>query len=174
MRAAFNGMSGLDHRRPGLAYAACMDRDLYAEIICDGHHVSYLMIELLLKLKGCRRSILITDSVAATGMCPGVYNLGGIEVNVSADGKVTKGDGGLAGSTLTLDRAVRNVVKHLRMPLPEVIYMASTAPAAMLGLGGAKGSLGPGKDADFIILDANLEVIATYMRGEKVYARVKC
>jgi N-acetylglucosamine-6-phosphate deacetylase len=52
-----------NHRRPGLAYAACMDRDLYAEIICDGHHVSYLMIELLFKLKGCRRSILITDSI---------------------------------------------------------------------------------------------------------------
>ncbi|MGE5529234.1 MAG: N-acetylglucosamine-6-phosphate deacetylase [Patescibacteria group bacterium] len=165
---AFNGMVGLDHRHPGLAYAACMDRDLYTELICDGHHVNYLMAKLLLQLRGYEKTILITDSLSAAGMPPGTYALGDLRVDVTADGRITKWDGGLAGSTLTLDRAVRNVVRHLGLPLHEAVYMASTAPAEMLGMG-RKGRLGPGLDADFIVLDEELNVVATYLRGRKVF-----
>ncbi|MGE5583641.1 MAG: N-acetylglucosamine-6-phosphate deacetylase [Bacillota bacterium] len=165
----FNGMVGLDHRRPGLAYSACMDRDLYSEIICDGYHVSYPMIELFLRLKGYRRAILITDSLPAAGMSPGEYTLGDLKVNVTIDGKITKADGGLAGSTLTLDQAVRNLIYRLELPLHEAIYMASAAPAAMLGIDCFKGSLSPGKDADFIVLDSGLKVVATYIQGRRMF-----
>jgi N-acetylglucosamine-6-phosphate deacetylase len=166
----FNGMVGLDHRHPGLAYAACMDQDIYGEIICDGHHVSFPMIQLFLHLKGYQRSIIITDSIAATGMPPGSsYTLGDVQVNVSNDGRVTKPDGGLAGSILTMDQAVRNLVQHLDLPLHEVIYMASTAPATMLGIDQFKGSLKENKDADFIILDSDLAVVATYIKGQNLF-----
>lgn len=165
----FNGMNGLDHRNPGLAYAGCMDPDLYGEIICDGHHVGFPMIKLFFKLKDYRRAVLITDSIAAAGMAPGSYTLGGIAIDVSAAGKVTKADGGLAGSILTLDQAVRNVVRHLGVPLSEAVAMASAVPAELLGIGDSKGSLGPGKDADFIVLNPELTVTATYLKGQNVF-----
>lgn len=167
----FNGMIGLDHRHPGLAYSACMDQDIYSEIICDGYHVSYPMLKLFFKLKGYQKTILITDSMAATGMSPGSsYTLGDIQVNVTNDGRVTKKDGGLAGSTLSMDQAVRNIVRHLEMPLHEAIYMASTAPAKMLGIDQFKGSLQLNKDADFVVLDSDLKVIATYMKGRNMFS----
>ena len=165
----FNGMVGLDHRHPGLAYAACMDRDLYGEIICDGYHVNYSMIELFLQLKGYQRAILVTDSMGAAGMPPGSYTLGDIHVNVSSGGKVTKADGGLAGSVLTMDQAVRNLVNHLNIPLHEAFFMASSAPAAMLGIDRFKGGVGIHKEADFIILDSDLNVMATYMKGRNLF-----
>ena len=165
----FNGMRGLDHRTPGLAYAGCMDPDLYAEIICDGYHVSFLMVKLFLKLKGYRKAILITDSIAAAGMPPGSYTLGDIAIQVSAAGKVIKEDGALAGSILTLDQAVRNVVHYLKIPLSEAIYMASAAPAELLGIADRKGSLRPGKDADFIVFDRDLAVTATYIQGRNLF-----
>lgn len=165
----FNGMIGLDHRHPGLAYSACMDQDIYGEIICDGYHVSYPMLKLFFKLKGYQKSILITDSIAAMGMPPGsLHTLGGIQVNVTDDGRVTKMDGGLAGSTLSMDQAVRNLVHHLDMPLHDAIYMASTAPAQMLGIDLFKGSLRLNKDADFVVLDTDLKVIATYIKGRNM------
>lgn len=167
----FNGMNGLDHRLPGLAYAACMDRDLFAEIICDGHHVSYLMAKLFFQLKDRQKSVLITDSLAATGMPRGMYTLGDIQVELAADGKATKWDGGLAGSTITLDQAVRNLVQILNLPLHEAILMASTVPARMLGMDRFKGCLGPGKDADFIVLNSDLNVIATYIKGKNMFSK---
>ena len=170
----FNGMVGLDHRHPGLAYAACMDRDLYGEIICDGYHVNYSMIELFLQLKGYQRAILVTDSMGAAGMPPGSYTLGDIHVNVSSGGKVTKADGGLAGSVLTMDQAVRNLVNHLNIPLHEAFFMASSAPAAMLGIDRFKGGVGIHKEADFIILDSDLNVMATYMKGRNLFKAGEC
>lgn len=167
----FNGMNGLHHRTPGLAYAACMDQDLYAEIICDGFHVAYPMLELFFKLKGYDKSILVTDSILATGMAPGSYQLGGIEVTLNEEGKVYKADGGLAGSTLTMDKAVRNLVNNLDIAIEKVVKMASLNPAKLLGIDKSKGSLSDGKDADFIVLDDNLEVQATFIKGKNVFKK---
>jgi N-acetylglucosamine-6-phosphate deacetylase len=166
----FNGMGGLDHRHPGLAYSACMDRDIYAEIICDGHHVSFPMIQLLLELKGYQHSILITDSLPSTGMPSGSScTLGDVQVSVSPDGRVTKPDGGLAGSVLTMDQGVRNLVRNLDIPLYQAVYMASTAPATMLGINQSKGSISLNKDADFIVMDSNLKIVAMYIKGRHVF-----
>jgi N-acetylglucosamine-6-phosphate deacetylase len=166
----FNGMGGLDHRHPGLAYSACMDQDIYAEIICDGHHVSFPMIQLLLQLKGYQHSILITDSLPAAGMPPGSsFTLGDVRLSVSPDGRVIKPDGGLAGSILTMDQGVRNLVQNLDIPLYQAVYMASTAPATMLGINQSKGSIGRNKDADFIVMDSNLKIMATFVKGQNVF-----
>lgn len=168
----FNGMIGLDHREPGLAYAACFDDDLYAEIICDGFHVDYLMLALFFKLKGYQKPVLITDAMLAAGMPPGsAYRLGNIEVTVNEDGKVVKEDGGLASSTLTLDKAVRNIVQYVGVPLDKAIQMASLNPAKLLGIDDKKGSIKEGKDADFIVLNSELEVMETYIKGENLYRK---
>ena len=163
-------MHGLHHRNPGLAYAPVW-RKTYAEIICDGFHVAYPMLRLFFELKGFERAILITDSMAATGMKPGFYQLGGIDVIVTADGRVCKGDGGLAGSTLTMDQAVRNIVAHLNVPVEKAIQMSSLNSARMLGIDQEKGGLAYGKDADFIVLNENLEVQATYIKGQSVFTK---
>lgn len=168
----FNGMVGLHHREPGLAYAGCMDKDLYAEIICDGFHVTYPMLDLFFKLKGFEKPVLITDAMLATGMPPGSsYTLGNITVTVNEEGKVVKADGGLASSTLTMDRAVRNIVNNLNIPVEKAVQMASLNPAKLLGIDDKKGSLAEGKDADFIVLNSELEVMATYIKGKNVYKR---
>lgn len=166
---SFNGMRGLHHRKPGLAYAACMDEDLFSEIICDGFHVIYPMLSLFFKLKGYDKSILVTDSMVATGMAPGTsYKLGDIEVTVNKEGKVYKKDGTLAGSTLTLDKAVQNIVSNLEVPLERAVQMASLNPARLLEIDNNKGSIEPGKDADFIVLEKNLSVKKTYLSGQEV------
>lgn len=166
----FNGMTGLHHRKPGLAYAGCMDQDLFAEIICDGFHVSYPMLKLFFNLKGYAKPILITDAMLAVGMPPGSsYTLGQIKVTVHKEGKVVKDDGGLASSTLTMDKAVRNIVQELDIPLEKAVHMASLNPAKMLDIDDKKGSIAVGKDADFIILDSQLNVRYTYIRGKNLY-----
>jgi N-acetylglucosamine-6-phosphate deacetylase len=166
----FNGMVGLHHREPGLAYAGCMDKDLYAEIICDGFHVTYPMLALFFKLKGFEKAVLITDAILATGMPPGpFYSQSNIKITVDEEGKVFKANGGLAGSTLTMDRAVWNIVNNLNIPLEKAVQMASLIPAKLLGIADKKGSLAEGKDADFIVLNTELKVIATYIKGKNVY-----
>lgn len=169
----FNGMKGLHHRQPGLAYAGCMDEDLFAEIICDGFHIIFPVLKLFFKLRGYENTVLITDSMLAAGMPAGTtYKLGGIEVTVSPEGKVFKEDGGLAGSTLTMAKAVSNLVTELKIPLVQAIKMASLNPAQLIKVDESKGSLEQGKDADFIVLNQGLEVMATYNNGEKVYSNM--
>jgi len=166
----FNGMVGLHHRQPGLSLAGCIENRLYSEIICDGFHISYPMLYLYFKLRDRNKAILITDSMAATGMTPGSsYEIGGIDVTVDENGKVFKDDGGLAGSTLTLDKAVRNIVHNLNIPLKDAVQLASLNPAKLLGISDRKGSLAAGKDADFVVLNDELNVMSTYIKGEKVY-----
>ena len=167
---SFNGMVGLHHRNPGLAYAACMDQELYAEIICDGIHVSYSMLELFFKLKDFSKIILITDSVLAAGLKAGSYKKhNNIILKVTEDGRVYNNNGNLAGSTLTMDQALKNTVTNLEIPLIKAVQMAALNPAKLLGVSDQKGSLKVGKDADFVILNNDLDVKATYIKGEKVF-----
>lgn len=165
----FNAMSGLHHRTPGVAGAALLSRDLYAELIADGIHVHPAAMRLLIRAKGRERVMLVTDSMSAADMLDGHYAFGGHEVTV-LDGIARLPDGTLASSTLTMEAAVRNVVRLCQVPLVDAVYMAATTPAEAMGLGEQTGSLRAGLEADLAILDPSLRPVATWVAGEPVFA----
>jgi N-acetylglucosamine-6-phosphate deacetylase len=157
---AFNAMRPFAHRDPGILGAVLTDDRVQAEIIADGVHVSPPALQLLLRSKGVANTLLVTDAVSATGMCPGRYFLGGIEITLGDDPATgllccRNSEGRLAGSVLTQDRAVRNMVALGGVTLQEAVRMASWNPARLLGLEKRKGSLHPGADADLVVLESN-------------------
>lgn len=162
----YNGMRGLHHREPG-ALGAVFDSDIFAELICDGIHVHFAALRTLLKIKGVEKSILITDSMRAAGMDEGVYDLGGQQVFVK-DGQARLADGTIAGSTLTLDRAVYNAVKQLGVTIPEAVRMASYNPAVLLGIDDM-GEIKKGNMADIILFDENIKIKGMYISGERIF-----
>jgi N-acetylglucosamine-6-phosphate deacetylase len=159
----FNAMRSLDHRDPGLLGAVLTDRAVTADIIVDGIHVDPLMVDLFLRAKGVEGAVLITDAISATGMPDGTYMLGGLEVRVH-DGRC-EFDGRLAGSVLTLDRAVRNTMKFTNLSLQNVIRMASLNPASVLRIAKRKGNLSVGADADIAVFTPAGEVVRTIVGG---------
>lgn len=161
----FNAMRPLHHRDPGLLGFALSDREHYAEIIADGEHVDPSLVAMFVRLKGIDRAILVSDGISATGCPEGKYVLGTLTVDV-ANGRCMLG-GHLAGSVLTLDRAVRNVAHYTGWPLAMAAQLASRNPARMLGLE-RKGQLAAGSDADIVVLSPQGNVVATYIGGEKV------
>lgn len=160
----FNAMRALDHREPGLLGVVLDDRNLYAELICDGIHVDPLLVRLFYRAKGADRSILITDAMSAAGMPDGVYKLGGLDVTVK-DGTCMRG-GGLAGSVLTLDQAIRNFVEFTGAPYRVAVRYASENPAHLAGFGDDYGDLSPGRAANIAVLLASGEVQATILNGQ--------
>ncbi len=165
----FNGMEPLHHRRPGAVGAALTLPELTCELIADDIHVHPAVLDLAWRAKGTDGIALITDAMRGTGMPDGTYTLGGLEVHV-ADGVARLPSGNLAGSTLTLDRAVRNMMAATGLPLCEALRMATTVPAGVLELGGQKGALAAGYDADVVVLDTDGHVHLTVVGGEVVYA----
>ena len=161
----FNAMRPLDHREPGILGVVLDDGNLYAELICDGVHVAPEIVRLWLKAKGPDRGILITDSMAAAGMPDGEYTLGGLPVTVA--GGVCLADGVLAGSVLTLDRAVANLRTMTGTDLPTAIRLASTNPARMAGFVDV-GEVRAGLFADLNRFDRDGRLIQTYVRGVPV------
>jgi N-acetylglucosamine-6-phosphate deacetylase len=159
----FNAMRPLDHREPGIIGEVLSDDGITADMIVDGIHVDPAVVELFLKAKGPERAVLITDAISATGMPDGRYHLGPIEVDLK-DGKCTSG-GSLAGSVLTMDRAVRNVTKFSRWSLRDAVRAATLNPARAVGLAGHHGILAAGAEADFIVLSPAGDVIKTIVRG---------
>jgi N-acetylglucosamine-6-phosphate deacetylase len=155
-------MTGLHHREPGVAGAALLCDQLFAEIIADGVHVHPDVMRLVIRVKGRERVMLITDSMSATELSDGTYALGGQEVYVRG-GRASLGNGTLAGSTLTLDQAVRTVVHLCGVPLHDAVSMASAVPAHAIGLGDHKGQIRPGYDADFTVLDAGLRPVRSIL-----------
>lgn len=165
----FNGMSGLHHREPGMVGAA-MATDAISELICDGHHVNPNAAGILMNVKGRDKIALITDCMSAGGMDNGDYMLGDFPVIVK-DGTARLKDGGsLAGSILKLKEAVKNVVDWEIADIFEAIQMASLVPAKSVGIDNVCGKLHEGYEADFIVLDYDLNLKATYLNGEKVYS----
>jgi N-acetylglucosamine-6-phosphate deacetylase len=160
----FNGMSPLHHREPGIAGAAMNLKDVYAEIICDGHHVHPVAANILMNARGRDQSVMVTDCMMAGGMTEGNYLLGEFPVEVKAGAARIEG-GSLAGSILQLKDAVKNVVNWGIATPEEAIYMASTAPAKSIGLDGECGKIAEGYAADFIVLNPDLDLIATYLDG---------
>jgi len=165
---AFNGMLGLHHREPGTLGGVLSDERIYCQIIVDGVHVHPAMVKLLVRAKGPGRTILITDAMRAAGLSDGEYDLGGQAVTVR-DGVARIANGSLAGSTLTLDVALRNVIAFAGLSLAEALPMATSVPAEALNLAGHKGTLAVGADADIALLNPDLTVSATLVAGRVVY-----
>lgn len=164
----FNAMRGLHHREPGTVGAALELPRLTCELIADGIHVEPAALRLAVKARGRRGVVLITDAMMAAGLGDGEYRLGPQPVSVRG-GAARLADGTLAGSVLTMDRAVANMVRLAGVPLPAAVAMASLQPARALGLQRRKGSLEPGKDADVVVLDGSLRARLTLVEGQVVY-----
>jgi N-acetylglucosamine-6-phosphate deacetylase len=164
----FNGMSGLHHREPGMAGAAMSIPDVFAEVICDGHHVHPAVINILMNARGRKETVLVTDCMMAGGMPEGRYQLGEFPVEVK-DGAARLESGSLAGSILQLIDAVKNVVDWGIATPDEAIYMASTAPAKSIQQDGECGRIAAGFDADFIVLTPQFKLMATYLDGNCRY-----
>jgi N-acetylglucosamine-6-phosphate deacetylase len=159
----FNAMRPFSHRDSGVIGAVLTAPEVTAELIADGVHVDSAAMRVLLAAKGVERTILVSDGTAATGMPDGSYRLGTLAVSV-AGGVCRNSEGRLAGSTLTLDRAVRTIVA-LGIPLNDAVRMATLNPARLLGEQRRKGVIAPGADADLVLLDENLAVRGVVCRG---------
>jgi N-acetylglucosamine-6-phosphate deacetylase len=159
----FNAMRPLDHRDPGIVGEVLTDNQLSADIIADGIHVSPAVVQLFLNAKGFDRSVLITDATAAAGMPDGRYKLGPIEVEVK-DGRCTV-DGKLAGSVLTMDRAVRNVASFGGWSLQNAVRAATLNPARAVGVSQQQGMLSIGAEANIAVLSPTGEVRKTIVGG---------
>jgi len=159
----YNAMRPFSHRDAGVIGAVLTTPGVTAELIADGVHVEETAMRLLLQAKGAGGVILISDGISATGMPDGTYMLGSFEVTVSG-GVCRNAEGKLAGSTLTLDRALRNIV-GLGAPLSDALRMLTLNPATLLGIESKKGSLRAGADADIVLLDDALNVTQVWTRG---------
>jgi N-acetylglucosamine-6-phosphate deacetylase len=166
----FNGMDGLHHRTPGTVGGILTDERIYAQVIADGIHLHPAIVKLVIQAKGVERTILISDAMRAAGMPDGTYDLGGQAISVSG-GIARTAAGGLAGSTLTMDAAVRNAIKFAGVSLPQALAMASRVPAQAMGIDQAKGKIEPGADADLILFDDDLNIHLTMVMGQVVYER---
>jgi N-acetylglucosamine-6-phosphate deacetylase len=157
----FNAMRAYDHREPGILGVVLDRADLYADLICDGLHVSAEAVRLWFKVKGPERGILITDCLEAAGMPDGTYKLGQTVVRVRG-ATCTTDEGVLAGSVISLDRAVANFQKMTGAGLPMASRLASVNPTRMLGL---QEVLEAGSAADFNVYDDQKRKVATILRG---------
>lgn len=157
----YNAMRPLDHKEPGILGVVLTTDEIYAELICDGIHNTSEMVRLWWRAKGPDRAILITDAMSATGMPEGVYQLGGFPVQV-ADGKAML-NGVLAGSVLTLDRALTNFVQFTGATVEQGLRLLTANPAAMIGAD--SGSLAIGAPADFVAVDGAGKLVGSVVGG---------
>ena len=162
----FNGMTGLDHRKPGVVGAA-LSGNVTTELIADMFHVHRGLFGLLYHIKG-DRLILITDCIRAGGRPDGEYDLGGQPVSVKGI-ECRLADGTIAGSVLRMNHAVRNFAGNAGIEVWQAVRLASLNPARVIGADGTKGSLEPGKDADIIIFDDDFEITRTIRGGRTIY-----
>ncbi len=165
---AFNAMRPLDHREPGILGTVLTCDELFAELICDGVHTAPEMVRLWWRAKGQKRAILVTDAMSAAGMPDGEYRLGGVAVTVK-QGRATTGSS-LAGSVLTLDRALANFVAFTGARVPQGLPLLTANPAAMTGLESEAGSLAAGRKANLVAVSAEGKLIATFLNGVPVGA----
>ena len=163
----FNGMTGLNHRDPGVVGAA-LTTDTYCEFICDTIHITKDLFQFILDSKTKDKVVLITDSMEAGGLEDGTYSLGGQAVIVK-DGAARLESGSLAGSVSSLNSMVRNFYKNTNLKLNEAVHLASLNPARSIGIDEYKGSLDIGKDADIAIFDENLNCKMTISSGEIIF-----
>ena len=165
----YNGMSGLHHRNPGMVGAALSLDKVFAEMICDGHHVHPAAARVVTRARGPKETVLITDCMRAGGMGEGQSRLGEFEVVVKDGTARLKDTGNLAGSILELKQGVKNVVDWGLVSPAEALRMASLTPAQSVGIESVCGRIAPGYEADFIVVSDQLELEATYLDGELRY-----
>lgn len=166
----FNGMTGLNHRDPGVVGAA-LTTDVYCEIISDTIHITKDLFQFILDSKGKERVVLITDSMEAGGLEDGRYSLGGQAVIVK-DGAARLESGSLAGSVLSLNKMLKNFYENTNLNINEAIHLASLNPAKSINMDKNKGSLEIGKDADIAIFDNNFDCYMTIVNGEIVFKQM--
>jgi N-acetylglucosamine-6-phosphate deacetylase len=159
----FNAMRALDHREPGILGVVLTTDSLFAELICDGIHNTPEMVKIWWRCKGLERAILITDAMSAAGMPDGDYQLGGLTVQV-ANGMATLGDV-LAGSVLTLDKALTNFMEFTGASMEQGLRLLTANPAAMTGFGGTAGSLVVGGAANLVAVDSMGRLMASFVNG---------
>ena len=164
----FNGMIPLHHRRPGLLGAVLTCDEINAELIADGQHVSPAVMKILLRCKGVDRVHLITDNTIWAGMPNGTYEDGDRTV-VKEDRRVYVVGGTFVGSVAPMNLCVGNIVHSVGYSLAEAVKMASLIPAVVIGVDDRKGSLEPAKDADLVVVDEEVEVYITMIKGQEVY-----
>jgi N-acetylglucosamine-6-phosphate deacetylase len=164
----YNGMPPLHHRNPGAVGAVLTDDRIFAQVIVDGIHIHPAMINLVVRAKGISKIILITDSIRGTGLQDGEYDYHGQKFTVTG-GVARTPEGGLSGSTLTLDQALRNMINFTGMPLNKILPTITTVPAKAMGLDEKIGALKEGGYADITVLSHELTVEKTFVKGKKVY-----
>ncbi len=162
----FNGMRALDHRQPAVVGACLTDDRVFCEAIVDGIHLHPGTVRLMVRLKGADGMTLVSDSVFGNGLPDGEYDIRERHITIK-DGAIRLDDGTLAGSCLSLDAAVRNVMKFADIPLWDAVCMASLTPARVIGLDKTIGSIEAGKDADLVLLSDDLMVQDVYVKGQK-------
>lgn len=162
----YNAMPPLNHREPGVIGAARDDEKCHVELICDGVHIHPSVVRATFAMFGADRVILISDSMRATGLTDGQYTLGGQDVFVKGP-RATLADGTIAGSATDLMGCLRVAVQRMGIPLEDAVGCATMNPAKEIGIYDRCGSIAPGKDADFVLLDEDLNVKAVYVNGKK-------
>lgn len=168
----YNAMKGLHHREAGTVGGVLISDEIYAELICDLIHVSKEAIKVLFKAKGLDKVTLVTDGIEAKHLPDGTYKLGGQDVYVKGR-EARLIDGTLAGSTLKMNEAVRNIKSVLNLSTEKAVDLATINPAKVLKIDDKKGSIALGKDADFAVIDADFNVYMTVANGLVVYNNLK-
>jgi N-acetylglucosamine-6-phosphate deacetylase len=166
----FNAMAPLRHRSPGIIGEVLNSPGFYYSIIADGMHVDPQAVAIAWKCQP-EGLFLISDGIAALGCPDGIYSLGGRQVEVSEKGAYVASTSVLAGSTVGMDQQLRNFIRFTSASLVDAVEAASLKPAKILGLYPQKGCLNPGSDADFVLLDGDLQVLASYVKGKEIYKR---
>ncbi|HIF9333695.1 TPA: N-acetylglucosamine-6-phosphate deacetylase [Photobacterium damselae] len=165
----FNGMLGLHHREPGCC-GAVLYHDMLAELIADGIHVHPVMMQLAYRMKGYQKLALITDCMRAGGLSDGEYLLGAQMIQVT-QGEARTQDGSLAGSTCSLDQALRNMIFSVGVNEWEAVQMASLVPAQYINKALELGSIAVGKRASFAVVDSDFVIQSTMIDGQWAFKR---
>lgn len=164
----YNAMPPFSHREPGVIGAACDMPNCNVELICDGIHLHPSVVRTTFKMFGDDRIILISDSMMATGMPDGEYSLGGQAVKVVANKATLVSDGAIAGSATNLMDCMRNVVKNMGIPLETAVKCAAVNSAKSIGIFDKYGSIAPGKVANIVLLDQNLDIKSVILKGKEI------
>ena len=158
----------LFHQHEPAIFGAVMESDVYAETICDGRHLGPGTVRMYAKCKGLDHIVAITDSIMAAGLPDGFYHLGVNEVVVEGGDAKLVSNGTRAGSTLTHNVALKNMLKWLPNSLEEILLTLTENPARAMNLWDRKGSIETGKDADLVLLDENANIVHVFARGKQV------